>query len=82
MLQATLTQDPSTMSTPDELREQAQRLIDMLRRAKRETQERLDAEAREDAFASVRGVSSFDIAIENAEHTRDVLDRALDRRDP
>lgn len=82
MLHATLTQDTPTMSTPDELREQAQRLIEMLRRAQRETQERLASESREDTYASVRGASSFDIAIEHAKHTRDVLDRAIDRRDP
>ena len=86
MLDATLTDGRPGVTTPKEqtkqLREQAQRLIETLRRAKAETEARLDAESREDAYASVRGASSFDIAIEHAEHTRDVLDRALDRREP
>ena len=82
MLDATLTDDDIRATPKDDtrrLREQAHRLIDMLRRAKSETQARLDADAREDPYASVRGVSSFDVAIESAEHTRDVLDRALER---
>ncbi|MEM1424386.1 MAG: hypothetical protein AAGH64_10335 [Planctomycetota bacterium] len=84
MLDATLTDEHPGVTTPHErtqrLREQADRLIETLRRAKAETEARLDTEAREDAYAAVRGVSSLDLAIEHAEHTRDVLDRALDRR--
>lgn len=60
-----------------QLRDHANRLIEMLRAAKQETEERLDADEREDAMASVRGISSLDIAIEDALHTRDILDRAL-----
>ncbi|GAB4522161.1 MAG: hypothetical protein Tsb0013_25000 [Phycisphaerales bacterium] len=83
MLDATLTEEALDAMAPAErtrrLREQADRLIEMLRRAKAETEARLDADAREDAYANVRGESSFDLAIRDAEHTRDVLDRALER---
>jgi hypothetical protein len=57
---------------------QAQQLIELLRDAKKKTQQRLDADAREDAMAAVKGRSSFDDAIESVEHTRDVLDRAIE----
>lgn len=59
------------------LRVQAQQLIELLRDAKSQTQQRLDADAREDAMSVVKGKSSFDEAIESVEHTRDVLDRAI-----
>ncbi len=83
MAYATATEHDLQTAGPHEqtkhLREQAHCLIEMLRTAKAETLARLESESREDAFASVRGETSFDLAIADAEHTRDVLDRALER---
>ena len=85
MLDATLTEDEHARTEPVErtrrLRNQTEQLIAMLREAKAQVEQRLDADAREDHFANVRGASSFDLAIREAEHTRDLLDRAFEHDD-
>lgn len=77
----TMDETDQTIERTRTLRERAQALIASLRAAQTLTEERLKTDQREDAMASVRGVSSFDRAIEQAEHTRDVLDRALESAD-
>jgi acetoin utilization deacetylase AcuC-like enzyme len=68
---------PSVIEESKRLRVHAQQLIELLRNAQQQTRQRLDADAREDAMEAVKGTSSFDEAIASVEHTRDVLDRAI-----
>ncbi len=59
-----------------QLRARAVALLKTLRAAKAETEAYLASTQREDAMSAVRGTSSFDEAIAEAQHTIDVIDRA------